>query len=814
MADNSPHLYGATHYGENIEDEWFIVFLLLQLTKEIDDIVIRVVDTDGEFLLIEAAEYLPKWANPETCEQRVYLYRGGLHMVPLTEGNSQEHVLEVKEGVARVRRDPTGTLVQPNIQEAVFQKIAGWTHDCPVLPQANYGTLSLNSNFLIPTTSSRYPGKVTELLHRATAYVPVGVATLLKSRPNLVALAVRAFCNRDPIDMKVCMCLSVLSALRSHLKCYSLYERPDIVQSDVLFLQVFRAMRYFPPENRVKVSVMLTKCLYAMVTHQQFQPDRRTGWNLPLVHSPDYKSHLLGVKLACGFEILVAQARNSGTDISDDILNDRGWLLYLTSLEKNGYFRSFDVMKPRGSKAEIEWSCNEDRKEENDVDKVCGENTASESKKEMGGADECKQEEKNGRRKEEDPATGWEQLGDLLEGSLGHTELLNKARQHYLDNREAVPCRAPVGQVVLDLLNSLEIDLEELNDSWLEVSPCDLESMMEERYGRNQFLNVSNKSDPADLTSQLTKFLDHMSSLEGVEFPSAEAAATPPVRPKRGIKINKVKGVTTASDIEVTDSPSSGNTVTFNPDTFSCAVQNILDLVIPEDSWDLESDGSGMSSYEDEMDMDLDQLKTGKKMPESEIKQYMDQMDKELSSTTIGHSFEKSNCSKHKGVNGTSKPEEESFDDIENFKPVDIDMNALKNILASYQSQLGGAGPSTNLLGPMGVLLATETEFSLSVATMSLGDSWVKEKLIPNISQNSPIVSYSQINRSPTIGSRKAELRLWLDTNGIAYEEQMTKSELLELVHYLHESDSDNSSTSSSYGDNTDEQISGVEEFI
>nr|CAD7458862.1 unnamed protein product [Timema tahoe] len=566
--DNSPHLYGATHYGENIEDEWFIVFLLLQLTKEIDDIVIRVVDTDGEFLLIEAAEYLPKWANPETCEQRVYLYRGGLHMVPLTEGNSQEHVLEVKEAVAQVRRDPTRTLVHPNIQEAVFQKIAG------------------------------YPGKVAEHLHRATAYVPVGVATLLKSRPNLVALAVRAFCNRDPIDMKVGIRLSK---------------------------DVFRAMRYFPPENRVKVNVMFTKCLYAMVTHQQFQPDRRTGWNLPLVHSPDYKSHLLGVKLACGFEILVAQARNSGADISDDISNDRGWLLYLTSLDKNGYFR------------------------------------------------------------------------DLLEGSIGHTELLNKARQHYLDNRGAVPCRTPAGQVVLDF--------------WLEVSPCDLESMMEKRYGRNQFLNVSNKSDPADLTSQLTKFLDHMSGLEGVEFPSAETAATPPVRPKRGIKINKVKGVTTTSDTEVTDSPSSGNTVSFNPDTFSCAVQNILDLVIPEDSWDLESDGSGMSSYEDEMDMDLDQLKTGKKMPESEIKQYMDQMDKELSSTTIGHSFEKSKCSKHKGVNGTSKSEEESFDDIENFKPVDIDMNALKNILASYQSQLGGAGPSTNLLGPMGVLLGTETEF-------------------------------------------------------------------------------------------------------
>ncbi len=32
------------------------------------------VDADGEFILIEAAEYLPKWANPETCEQRVSFF--------------------------------------------------------------------------------------------------------------------------------------------------------------------------------------------------------------------------------------------------------------------------------------------------------------------------------------------------------------------------------------------------------------------------------------------------------------------------------------------------------------------------------------------------------------------------------------------------------------------------------------------------------------------------------------------------------------------------------------------------------------------
>lgn len=66
-----PHLYGITYYGDNIEDEWFIVFLLNQLSKEFEELVIRIIDNDGEFLLIEAANYLPEWANPETCSKRV-----------------------------------------------------------------------------------------------------------------------------------------------------------------------------------------------------------------------------------------------------------------------------------------------------------------------------------------------------------------------------------------------------------------------------------------------------------------------------------------------------------------------------------------------------------------------------------------------------------------------------------------------------------------------------------------------------------------------------------------------------------------------
>lgn len=48
-----------------------MVFILEQLTKEISGLVARVHDVDGEFLLIEAADFLPSWANPEMCENRV-----------------------------------------------------------------------------------------------------------------------------------------------------------------------------------------------------------------------------------------------------------------------------------------------------------------------------------------------------------------------------------------------------------------------------------------------------------------------------------------------------------------------------------------------------------------------------------------------------------------------------------------------------------------------------------------------------------------------------------------------------------------------
>jgi SGT1 protein len=64
-------LRGRTEYGDSVEDEWVIVWLLRELTKKFEDLWNKINDSDGEFLLIEAAGTLPEWLEPEIAENRV-----------------------------------------------------------------------------------------------------------------------------------------------------------------------------------------------------------------------------------------------------------------------------------------------------------------------------------------------------------------------------------------------------------------------------------------------------------------------------------------------------------------------------------------------------------------------------------------------------------------------------------------------------------------------------------------------------------------------------------------------------------------------
>uniref|UniRef100_A0A1Q3F5R3 Putative mads box transcription factor n=1 Tax=Culex tarsalis TaxID=7177 RepID=A0A1Q3F5R3_CULTA len=571
------HLYGITHYGDNIQDEWFIVALLVHLTRRIPGLAARVIDSDGEFLLIEAADHLPPWAaNPERAEGRAFIFEGELYLFG-GGGEDDEFPLD-----------------------RVFRELQGAGRTRYVGSKAIQGCIG--------ERISEFPDRIEDSHHRATLYVPVGVAAVLKENPQLVSAAVLAFCNRDSIDLKAC-----------------------------------RAMRYFPPESCVYVSVVFTKCLYAMLLHNSYLPDRRTGWSLPLATDPNFKAHVLGVKLACGFEILASQAKSS---LSLD--TDKGWKSYFESLLSKGYFQ------------------------------------------------------------------------ENIEGSQEYTRLLGIAKEYYQENRDSMKFTPKIGEEIVSILKRNDYDPEELrkegldlpspdDDSWINITPEELDEMLTKRYGVRTLLPLNgNATSPESFTAMMSEFLDRKSEFDGVDQDAAAAAAADLVGTFKPTKPKRTKSKTKAdmpNHNHVQPSPLHAP-IDFDPDAFGATVKNLLDLVIPEDRWD-SSDNSDMSDYAEEEYArnieDMSPTQTGKAV-QSEIQSYMDQMDRELAKTTIGKSFETEISGE--AEDGSADRKDDDFDDIESFKPVNIDVNTLKNMMESYQAQIGGPGPAANLLGSMGVQIS------------------------------------------------------------------------------------------------------------
>uniref|UniRef100_A0A3Q3G063 Ecdysoneless homolog (Drosophila) n=1 Tax=Labrus bergylta TaxID=56723 RepID=A0A3Q3G063_9LABR len=233
-------------------------------------------DNDGEFLLIEAADYLPKWLNPDTSENRVFLYRGELHILPCPSkscpvGASKDVVPSVAQALALLSNHPEACRANPKICSALRKRLEG------------------------------YPEKIQTSLHRAHCFIPAGVATVLAQRPDLVAPAVSAFYLRDPVDLQAC-----------------------------------RSFKAFPPDTRVLTSVTFTRCLYAQLQQQQFTPDRRSGFTLPPRSHPQHKAHELGMKLAHGFEILCSKCRLPSSEPDAPVSCNPQWKSFINSLKRTG----------------------------------------------------------------------------------------------------------------------------------------------------------------------------------------------------------------------------------------------------------------------------------------------------------------------------------------------------------------------------------------------------------------------------------------------------------------------------------------------
>ncbi|CAF9916776.1 MAG: hypothetical protein ALECFALPRED_010865 [Alectoria fallacina] len=253
--DGRSFLRGRTNYGDSVEDEWLIVYILRELSKQFPTIWIRIADTDGQFLLIEAANVLPRWLNPEVADFRLWLNNGKLLVVPLEK--PEEQGIEAKPG----------PLTLNEALEVVENQTSKLLHLPAVEAEAFYRL-------------QRYPKQVLDSLHHALLTIPRKLAYVLHEDAAYTSAAVDAFYLRDPIALR------------------------PLQASDHNGL-------HFPPTDLVAVSVKFTKVGYAQLKSQQFAAPAL--WAEYVSAKRELKSQdraEMGMKVTCGFEMLMCDPQN------------------------------------------------------------------------------------------------------------------------------------------------------------------------------------------------------------------------------------------------------------------------------------------------------------------------------------------------------------------------------------------------------------------------------------------------------------------------------------------------------------------------
>lgn len=150
-----------------------------------------------------------------------------------------------------------------------------------------------------------YPERARKNVHRVRVRVPVSVAQVLSHEPCLISLAVEGFYDRDMDTMK------------------------------------FAAkMDKFLPKGReeelVLASVKMSRAMYAQLIQQKFQAPKCYPMPPmpPRTDQGTYVEAELGMKIACGLEMMYQQRKKEGEEGKGTT-----WEAFRDSLERSGYFQ-------------------------------------------------------------------------------------------------------------------------------------------------------------------------------------------------------------------------------------------------------------------------------------------------------------------------------------------------------------------------------------------------------------------------------------------------------------------------------------------
>ncbi|VDB85844.1 unnamed protein product [Peniophora sp. CBMAI 1063] len=274
------YIGGDMRVGDSIDDEWCAVWLLKEISARWD-VAVSVYDSDGDFLLIEAADALPNWVTPTVSENRVWIYAAQLHLIPLKHV-SPPHTVRRKRriyadddelaGFADVSADPEAAGEWLAVSDAL--RIV---RDSAVDTRAPSAVEEIVWNRI-----SGYPAALASHVHTTKAFLPVDVAKALASNPSLVQKAVETFYTRDPAQLRAA-----------------------------------HKMTRFPPSQSVLRRVRLTRTAYAQLVGQKFYPPKIFGTFREPEGSAMWRWRDVGMKIACGFEMLYQESKSRSDSTSD-----------------------------------------------------------------------------------------------------------------------------------------------------------------------------------------------------------------------------------------------------------------------------------------------------------------------------------------------------------------------------------------------------------------------------------------------------------------------------------------------------------------
>ena len=247
------HVWGCMDVGESLDDEWFVVALLMQLSAEQRDASVTVADDDGELLLIESAYAIPRWLTPERATNRIFLRHGDLHIVPRHAVSgatcNTDTPLDLADGLRALRKS------SPRETRCAAATMAIRARTGPLLG--------------VDGAACGPPR------HGARCVLPQPVAAMLAAEPALAAAAAAAFAERDGATMRAASRMAHCSP-RAH-PC-------------------------------VWAHVVLGRTAYAQLVTSRLSVPPTAGFPLPPATHTKHRPASLGARVAFGMELLLCLA--------------------------------------------------------------------------------------------------------------------------------------------------------------------------------------------------------------------------------------------------------------------------------------------------------------------------------------------------------------------------------------------------------------------------------------------------------------------------------------------------------------------------